>query len=111
MQVVFGSSSFSDLIDRVSAVATIAEADRGILEQHEKDKQDLETKQAAVKDKLANLENMKAELEAMKAQQKQQKEQKDALMEKIKHQKEDAEDYKLSLEEEEGESGCTRNCY
>ena len=45
----------------------IAEADRGILEEHEKDKEDLVIKQAAVKDKLANLENMKAELEAMKA--------------------------------------------
>lgn len=100
LEVLFGSSDFSNLFNRVAAVATIAEADRGILEQHEKDKKDLETKQTVVKDKLANLENMKAELQAMEAQQKQQKEQKAALMEKIKDKKEEAEDYKLGLEEE-----------
>lgn len=101
LQVVFGASSFSDLIGRVSAVATIAEADREILQQHEQDKKDLETKQAAVEGKLANLENMKAELEDMKAKQNQQQKQKAALMEEIKRQKADAEDYKLSLQEEE----------
>ena len=101
LQVVFGATSFSDLIGRVNAIATIAEADREILQQHEQDKKDLETKQAAVEEKLANLENMKAELEDMKAKQNQQKKQKDALMEEIKRQKADAEDYKLSLQEEE----------
>lgn len=100
LEVLFGSSDFSDLFNRVAAVATIAEADRGILEQHEQDKKDVETKQAAVKEKLANLENMKAELVAMEAQQNQQKKQKAALMEKIKDKKEEAEDYKLGLEEE-----------
>ena len=111
LQVLFGAKDFSDLFDRVNAVAMIAEADRGILEEHEKDKKDLVTKQAAVKDKLANLENMKAELEAMKAQQIQQKKQKDALMEKIKEQKEHAEDYKVGLEEEKAESCRTGSCH
>ena len=100
LQVLFGAKDFSDLFDRVNAVAMIAEADRGILEEHEKDKKELVTKQAAVKEKLASLENMKAELEGMKAQQIQQKKQKDALMEKIKAKREEAEDYKLGLEEE-----------
>lgn len=100
LEVLFGSSDFTDLFNRVAAVATIAEADRGILEQHEQDKKELETKQVAIKEKLANLQNMKADLEAMKAQQNQQKAQKDDLMEKIKDKKEEAEDYKLGLEEE-----------
>lgn len=100
LQVVFGSASFGDLISRVNAVATIAEADREILQQHEQDKKDLEVKQSAVEEKLASLQNMKAELEGMKAQQNHQKQQKAALMEKIKKQKADAEDYKLSLNEE-----------
>lgn len=38
LEVLFGSSSFGDLVDRVGAVATIAEADRDILKQHELDK-------------------------------------------------------------------------
>ncbi len=87
LQVLFGAKDFSDLFDRVNAVAVIAEADRGILEEHEKDKKELVTKQAAVKQRLANLENMKAELEVMKAQQIQQKKQKDALMAKIEETK------------------------
>lgn len=100
LEVLFGSSDFSDLFNRVAAVATIAEADRGILVQHEKDKKELEVKQQTVQEKLANLQNMKAELEVMKAQQNQEKDQKDALMEKIKTQKAEAEDYQLGLEEE-----------
>jgi peptidoglycan hydrolase CwlO-like protein len=48
LEVLFGSSSFGDLVDRVGAVATIAEADRDILKQHELDKKDLEEKQNAV---------------------------------------------------------------
>ena len=101
LEVLFGSADFTDLFNRLAAVATIAEADREILEQHEQDKKDLEVKQAAVKEKLANLEAMKAELEEMEAQQSQQKQQKEALMEKIKEQKEHAEEYKVSLEEEQ----------
>lgn len=100
LEVLFGSEDFSDLFNRVAAVATIAEADRVILEEHEKDKKELVTKQNAVKEKLANLKNMKAELVEMKTQQTKQKKQKDALMDKIEEQKEHAEDYKVSLEEE-----------
>ncbi len=55
LEVLFGSSSFGDLVDRVGAVATIAEADRDILKQHELDKKDLEEKQKAVETKLASL--------------------------------------------------------
>ena len=54
---------------------------------------------------------MKAELEEMEAQQSQQKQQKAALMEKIKEQKEHAEEYKVSLEEEASEFSCSRNSY
>ena len=52
---------------------------------------------------------MKAELEAMKAQQVKQKKQKDALMDKIKEQKEHAEDYKVSLEEEKENLAAQEN--
>lgn len=100
LEVLFGSADFTDLFNRVAAVATIAEADRSILEEHEKDKKELVVKQDAVKTKLANLKDMKADLEEMKAQQTEQKKQKDALMKKIEKQKDHAEDYKVSLQEE-----------
>ncbi|MGW6662441.1 murein hydrolase activator EnvC family protein [Peribacillus sp. NPDC055009] len=100
LEVLFGSSSFGDLVDRVGAVATIAEADRDILKQHELDKKDLEEKQNAVETKLASLEVAKAELLEIQKQQKQQKQEKDALVKKLKQQTEKHEHEKMGLEEE-----------
>ncbi|KQU20268.1 peptidase M23 [Bacillus sp. Leaf13] len=100
LEVLFGSSSFGDLIDRVGAVATIAEADRDILKQHELDKKELEEKQTAVEKKLASLEVAKAELLEIQKQQKQQKQEKAALVKKLKQQTKKHEDEKMGLEEE-----------
>ncbi|AOH57097.1 peptidase M23 [Peribacillus muralis] len=100
LEVLFGSSSFGDLVDRVGAVATIAEADRDILKQHELDKKDLEEKQNAVETKLASLEVAKVELLEIQKQQKQQKQEKDALVKKLKEQTKKHEDEKMGLEEE-----------
>ncbi|MCK2018658.1 MULTISPECIES: M23 family metallopeptidase [Peribacillus] len=100
LEVLFGSSSFGDLVDRVGAVATIAEADRDILKQHELDKKDLEEKQKAVETKLASLEVAKAELLEIQKQQKKQKQEKDALVKKLKQQTEKHEHEKMGLEEE-----------
>ncbi|MFF2287631.1 murein hydrolase activator EnvC family protein [Peribacillus butanolivorans] len=100
LEVLFGSSSFGDLIDRVGAVATIAEADRDILKQHELDKKDLEEKQTAVEKKLASLEVAKAELLEIQKQQKQQKQEKADLVKKLKQQTKKHEDEKMGLEEE-----------
>lgn len=85
LDVLFGAQSFSDFIDRVGAVATLVQADKDILEQHQKDKTDLETKQAEVKLKLADLEAMKAELETLKANLDSQREEKAQLMNTLKH--------------------------
>lgn len=75
LEVLLGSSNFGDLISRVGAVATMVDADRTILEEHESDKKEVEEKQAAVEKKLADLTNMKIELEGMLAQIKDQKDQ------------------------------------
>ncbi|MEH7883439.1 peptidoglycan DD-metalloendopeptidase family protein [Bacillus sp. JJ1609] len=66
MDVLLGAQSFSDFIDRVSAVTTIVQADKDILEQHEKDKKELETKQQQVESKLALLQRMKQDLVGLK---------------------------------------------
>ena len=44
IEVLFGSTSFSDFIGRVGAVATIVEADQEILGQQQADKTDLADK-------------------------------------------------------------------
>ncbi len=79
LEVILGSSSFSDFIDRVGAVATIVEADQGIIEDHENDKKELEIMQASVEKKLADLTNQKTELEGMQMHTEEQKAQNEAL--------------------------------
>ncbi|WP_077214353.1 coiled-coil domain-containing protein [Bacillus dakarensis] len=79
IEVLLGSEDFSDFIDRAFAVAQIANADKELINKHEADKAEVEQKQNAVKDKLANLNSMMEELEGMKALMTEQKEQNDAL--------------------------------
>ena len=79
LEVILGSSSFSDFIDRVGAVATIVEADQGILQEHEVDKNELEAKQNSIQTKLFDLNNMRTELEGMQAQITEQKAQSEVM--------------------------------
>lgn len=100
LEVLLGSSSFSDFVGRVNAVATIVEADREILEQHEADKKELEESQKAVEQKMADLQSMLAELKKMKAGLTKQKQQKDALMAKLEKEEEHTHELKMDLQEE-----------
>jgi peptidoglycan hydrolase CwlO-like protein len=77
--VLLGASSFSDFVNRIGAVATIVEADQDLVKQHEADKQEIQDKQAAVEQKLAEYKNMMTEFEGMQAQINEQKSQNDAL--------------------------------
>jgi len=68
VEVILGSSSFSNFIDRVGAVATIVDADQMLLAEQEADKNELVQKQESVEKKLTDLNNQMVELEGMKAQ-------------------------------------------
>ena len=84
VDVLVGSASFGDFVNRAIAVGKIVEADSALLEQHEADEKAIkETKATKVK-KLADLSNMKAELEGMQALTLEQKEQNDQLKEQLK---------------------------
>ncbi|RFU69376.1 peptidase M23 [Peribacillus saganii] len=100
LEVILGSSSFSNFVDRVNAVATIVEADQDILRQHEEDKKSLEEKQAAVEQKLLSLESMLVEFTEMKTKLTGQKREKDKLMAQLKLKEEETEHLKFSLQEE-----------
>ncbi|WP_318503781.1 coiled-coil domain-containing protein [Bacillus sp. T3] len=82
--VLLGSSSFGDFVERVGAVATIMNADKDLMEKHEADVKKVEEKQTSMETKLAELNNMKTELEGMQAQILEQKAQNDALREELK---------------------------
>lgn len=100
LDVLVGSTSFSDFIDRISAIATIMEADKTILREQQEDKEQLEKNKAEVEDKLASLEKMRNELEEMKEELKSEKAEKNKLMKSLKKQQGELEELKLSLEEE-----------
>nr|WP_246629126.1 M23 family metallopeptidase [Mesobacillus maritimus] len=100
LDVLFGAQSFSDFIDRVGAVATLVQADKDILDQHQKDKTDYETKQKEVEQKLADLKKMKAELETLKATLDSQREEKAKLMQSLQHEEEQMHAEMIAAEEE-----------
>jgi peptidoglycan hydrolase CwlO-like protein len=100
LEVLLGAKSFSDFVDRVSAVSTIMDADQEILRQHQEDKKALEEKQKQVEEKLASLVTMKKELEEMKVQLTSQRTQKDKVMAQLAQKEKDAEAHKVDLQEE-----------
>lgn len=74
LDVLLGANSFADFIDRFSAVNTLMDADRKILEEQAADKKSVEEQKASVEDKLAQqkqsrnkLVNLKATLDSQKA--------------------------------------------
>ena len=95
LDVILGSSSFSDFIDRIDAVATIVEADQSLIEAHNADKNELEEKQKNVNSKLADLNSLKVELEGMQMHINDQKAQSEALKQEL-IQKENANEQELA---------------
>jgi peptidoglycan DL-endopeptidase CwlO len=95
LDVILGSSSFSDFIDRIDAVATIVEADQSLIEAHNADKTELEEKQENVNSKLADLNSLKVELEGMQMHINDQKAQSEALKQEL-IQKENANEQELA---------------
>jgi peptidoglycan hydrolase CwlO-like protein len=100
IDVLMGAQSFSDFLDRFSAVATIIQADQDILRKHTEDKELLETKKAEVETKLANLENMRQELVALRASLNAKKAEQNKLLAKLKVQEEEVHDHKMAAEEQ-----------
>ncbi len=101
MEVILGSKNFGDFIDRVTLVSKVMDSDADLLEQHEADKEKLETKRQDMDDKLADLNDMKTELEGMQAQILEQKEQNDQLKEELKEKEQATRDEKASLQEKD----------
>ncbi|SEO49838.1 N-terminal domain of peptidoglycan hydrolase CwlO-containing protein [Amphibacillus marinus] len=65
LDVLLGSQSFTDFVDRISLVTKIAQSDQNLIEQLEADQKAVEDHKATVENKLAELNDTKAELEMM----------------------------------------------
>ncbi|QDP41260.1 murein hydrolase activator EnvC family protein [Radiobacillus deserti] len=101
IEVLFGAQSFGDFINRASAVTTIMNQDKGIIESHAADKKELETKQKSLEEEKKALVSQKQELENLKATLDQQMAQKEKLMVQLEEEEHQLEHYKMSLEEQQ----------
>ncbi|HLS09717.1 PcsB-like coiled-coil domain-containing protein [Lentibacillus sp.] len=103
IEVIFGAKSFGEFISRSSAVNTIMKQDKDIMETHKREKQEVEAKQAEVKDKKQDIEQKKAEVEDKKASLTNQKDELESLKSQLSEQMAEKEDKLSELEESEEE--------
>jgi len=100
LEVLLGSKSFTDFIDRLSAVSTILEADKSIIEEQKRDNEALKKNKKKVENELAQVEKLKKELEAQKASLASQRAKKERLLAELKDKQKEAEEYYMGLEEQ-----------
>ncbi|MEH7304864.1 coiled-coil domain-containing protein [Neobacillus drentensis] len=107
LDVILGSSSFSDFVGRLGAVASMVQADQDIISQHKEDLQEVQTKQSSVVKQLNNLQIMKTELIGMQEQILEQKKQNEALKEELKKKEQEKLSEKADLQQKEGTLAIT----
>lgn len=100
LDVLLGAKSFSDFIDRMSAVATIFEADRQMIREQEADKALKEAKEEELNDNLVRLQEQLNELQKLKQTLSEQIAAKEKLMAQLKEEQKHEEEKQLALEEE-----------
>ncbi|MEC3608424.1 NlpC/P60 family protein [Bacillus glycinifermentans] len=102
INVLLGAQSFGDFISRATAVSTIVDADKDLLDEQEKDKNklekamsDLNTKLDEIQKTLADLKNLKKDLDAQLKEQ-------DNLSKQLQAKKDKAESELNDLKNESG---------
>lgn len=108
MSVILGSQSFNDLITRSSAVNSIMDQDKLIMDEHTADQLALEQKQTEVEEKKKSVESkkkeqesQKAKLEGLQSQLDEQVAEKERLKKELEKEYEELEEVELTLEEEQ----------
>ncbi|MFC4183207.1 murein hydrolase activator EnvC family protein [Saccharococcus thermophilus] len=101
LDVLLGAQSFSDFIDRMSAVTTLFEADKQIIREQEEDKALKEKKESELTEKRNRLQENLQELQQLQQQLNQQMDEKNRLMAQLKQKEQEHEDKKMALQEEQ----------
>lgn len=99
LDVLLGANSFGDFIDRASAVTTLVDADKEIMQEQADDQKQLEEEKVLIEEKLDQQEKNKKELDQLKKSLEEQKEEQSETMKKLKK-----EQKKLKTEKEELET-------
>lgn len=97
LNVLFGSTSFSNFVDRVIGVTTLMKADESLIEQQKTDLKKLEEKQATVEAKLEELTALKVEYEGMQTNILEQQKQQEVLKETVKRKEQESLDFMAEL--------------
>lgn len=98
LDVLLGANSFADFIDRFSAVNSLMDADRNIMEQQANDIEQLEKEKALVESKLAEQEASKKELQKLRASLLAQKSNKNKLIDQLEAEQKKLTSEKVKLE-------------
>ncbi|WP_027409306.1 murein hydrolase activator EnvC family protein [Anoxybacteroides tepidamans] len=101
LDVLLGSQSFGDFLDRINAVTTIFEADKQIIKEQEEDKALKEKKETELTGKLTSLQSDLQELQQLKQQLNEQIHEKDQLMAKLEKKEDEMHEHKMALAEEQ----------
>ncbi|PIC81833.1 peptidase M23 [Sporosarcina sp. P1] len=104
LDVLLGANSFADFIDRFSAVSTLMDADRKIIQQQEEDIALLEEEKKLVEQKLAEQKERKQKIQAMKDELHNKKLEKREVVNKLEKSQEKLSSEKGALEEEYSET-------
>ncbi len=101
LDVILGAQSFTDLISRISAVSTILEADKSIIEEQKEDLKLLEESKEKLEKDKKKIEALKTELELTKKALKKKKKEKDKIYKKLKEEQNQVEEYFMDLHEQQ----------
>src|SRR5690606_7599648 len=101
LDVLLGASSFTDFISRATSVTTIIEADKNILEEHQRDHKELQKNKQALEEQLEELEALKQQQEQQKNAFEAKKAEQEKLLAKLEEEVHQHEQYVMSLEEEQ----------
>lgn len=83
VDVLLGSDSFVDFIDRISAVNTLVAADRDIIKEQKNDKKKLEEQKKELKQKLVEQQNNRDQLKALRNSLESQKKNKNKVIDRL----------------------------
>lgn len=101
IEVILGAQNFGDLIERISALNSIAQQDQNILQEHIEDMESVELAKENLERELMFLEEQLGELESLRSSLEAQSSEKDQYLEELSYLGYTLEEELISLEEKE----------
>lgn len=104
VDVILGANSFADLIDRFTAVNTLIEADRSIMEQQQQDREQIEAQKEELEEQRQEEQRQKTELVVLNDELTEQKAENNAAIDALEAEQARLYEQKAMLEEQYSEA-------